>query len=82
MPWQTMQVDIATYEEDANGAIQKIGSYVLPLIWNGCFLVFLLEFSKKTVPVHGSNAVSKTGDIPVNAVVPATYWSIKMTRVS
>ncbi|RKK82860.1 hypothetical protein BFJ71_g15130 [Fusarium oxysporum] len=82
-PWETMQVDIVTYEdEDEQGKVKNAGSYLLPVIWNGRLLAFLPEFCKKTIPIRVKDndmSIRESGEKRMfNASTPATYWSIKL----
>ena len=64
-PWDKMNVDIPTYDQEGNdGKITLNGTYLIPVVWNKRLLVFFPQFVQKSKPV---------------ATKPVLYyWEIKM----
>ncbi len=88
-PWEKIQVDIPSYDlEDANGQIEKNGTYLIPVVWNKRLLVFFPQFIKKTATAKDASLPIKTetkrdpdGVETSTTTVPdkpQEYWEIKM----
>ena len=88
-PWEKMQVDIPSYDEEKQvvneitGTTAQItgnGCYLTPVVWNERLFVFFPQFMKKTKPNESASGKSVTdiaSDSP-NNLKPAEYWEIKL----
>lgn len=77
-PWETMDVDILTYDNtDAAGNLIRSGTYLLPLVWNRRLLVFLPQFAKVRKPLPDD---TKPGDMQNTAIKEHVieFWEIKV----
>lgn len=77
--WETMGVDIMTYEQQtSDGQLKRSGSYILPVIWNNRLLVFTPQFTKKQLPLKTGRTVIQLGDKTATNSTVIQYWEIKM----
>jgi hypothetical protein len=80
-PWETMQVDVPSYdEEDVEGKITINGTFLTPVVWNKRLLVFFPQVFKKTIAPPDGNKIPTNKDSNGNVVVtkPTEVWEIKM----
>lgn len=80
-PWEKMQIDIPSYDDDEESQVKTNGAYLVPAVWNNRLLVFFPQFMKKTAPNSGL-AGRTVQDIGTNTTVndskPTEFWEIKI----
>ncbi len=84
-PWEKVQVDIPSYEDEEAGRISERGTFLVPVVWNRRLIIFFPQFIKKTLPQGDSSirmTITATEDgeeginVPTNK--PQEFWEIKL----
>ncbi|KAK4161538.1 hypothetical protein QBC43DRAFT_243388 [Cladorrhinum sp. PSN259] len=76
--WETMQVDIPSYEVGNTGIV---GNYIAPIVYEGRLLVFMAQLVKTphALPTTDSAATFKSmGDLPIASQQPTAGWEIRL----
>ncbi|KAN0108658.1 hypothetical protein V8E51_008400 [Hyaloscypha variabilis] len=79
-PWESVGVDIVTYDntDPTTSKLIRSGSYLLPVVWNSRLLIFLPEFTQKQRISNGAwttkqvtaQAISQTPPTSAGVVTP------------
>lgn len=89
-PWEKVQVDIPSYEDEEAGKISERGTFLIPVVWNRRLIIFHPQFIKKTLPpdtdsetrmtittTKDENGEDQEGiNVPTNK--PKDFWEIKL----
>ncbi|KAK5048333.1 hypothetical protein LTR84_006003 [Exophiala bonariae] len=80
--WQKMDMEIQTYESDAEGkTLSKPGSYLIPVIRRNRLFLFNPQILLKTRPnpvVQGSK-ISEMGNLSTGNSKPIKFWEVRMS---
>jgi hypothetical protein len=85
--WERMQVDIPSYDSEriVNGhvLIDDVGTFLIPVVWNGRLIVFFPHLIKKTANQNSGNLEQKKfkdigNENSPSDVKPIEFWDIKM----
>ncbi len=79
--WEQMPVDIPTFEvKDAKGQVQRIGSYLTPIVWNNRLLVFFPQLAPKTIalPPANNDMKPKDGGFTMPAGSTNSCWEVRL----
>ena len=80
-PWQTMQVDISSYNiVDSFGKVIGSGAYLIPLMWQGRLFVAFPQFTKVQVPnkLPPDETFQSLGSRATTKAAPDQFWQITL----
>jgi Tc toxin complex TcA C-terminal TcB-binding domain/Neuraminidase-like domain/Salmonella virulence plasmid 28.1kDa A protein len=79
--WEQMPVDIPTFEvKSADGQVQRIGSYLTPIVWNKRLLIFFPQLAPKTIaiPPENNDIKPKDGGYSMPAGKTKSCWEVRL----
>ena len=79
-PWEKVQVDIPSYDDQGWWQYIDHGAYLIPVVWNNRLLIFFPQFVKKALASTASagKTFQQVGNDPVDDHKPTEIWEIKM----
>lgn len=80
--WQKMDMEIQTYESDAEGkTLSKPGSYLIPVIRRNRLFLFNPQILLKTRPnpVVQAGKISNMGELSTRSSKPIKFWEVRMS---
>ncbi|HNP50798.1 MAG TPA: neuraminidase-like domain-containing protein [Nitrosomonas nitrosa] len=80
-PWEKIEVDIPIVDiEDNNGMSEKIGAFVMPVVWLDRLFIFFPQFMRKNwdSPLKKKSLISNNAEASMGSNEPLSFWEIKM----
>lgn len=82
-PWAKIDAEITAIEADADGkALPVPGSYLVPALYGRRLILFLPQFTLKTISGTAPSATTKTfqqlGNENATANIPVRFWQVQM----